>query len=118
MSRIIIDDIEDHVDLTSALAAVTAVFCEPAAFDVDTHSFSKTPNQAQPTPDDPPSLEVNPEAPGPQPFVPCPERGTHLRLTDCWMCWSDVHSGSVAEHDVLDISWDAELLRLLEREAG
>ncbi len=22
-------------------------------------------------------------------YVPCPRRGTHLRLVDCWMCWCD-----------------------------
>ena len=24
-------------------------------------------------------------------YVPCPRRGTHLRLVDCWMCWCDEH---------------------------
>lgn len=24
-------------------------------------------------------------------YVPCPRRGTHLRLVDCWTCWCDEH---------------------------
>ncbi len=24
-------------------------------------------------------------------YVPCPRRGSHLRLVDCWMCWCDEH---------------------------
>ena len=32
---------------------------------------------------------------GPVPYVPCPARGTHAKLTDCWMCWSDVHRAAI-----------------------
>ena len=38
---------------------------------------------------------------GPVSYVPCPGRGTHARLTDCWMCWCDVHRGAIAAHDAL-----------------
>lgn len=34
-------------------------------------------------------------------YVACPERGTHRRLAECWMCWSDVQLGHVALADVL-----------------
>jgi hypothetical protein len=33
---------------------------------------------------------------GPVPYVRCPRAGTHLRLTECWMCWSDVHRGAMS----------------------
>ena len=38
---------------------------------------------------------------GPVPYVPCPGRGMHARLTDCWMCWSDVHRGAATHAEVL-----------------
>ena len=34
-------------------------------------------------------------------YVPCGQRGTHERLVDCWMCWSDVHRGAIDEADAL-----------------
>jgi hypothetical protein len=36
-------------------------------------------------------------ASGPVAYVPCPSRGTHGALTDCWMCWSDVMRGVIEE---------------------
>lgn len=38
---------------------------------------------------------------GPVAYVPCRGRGTHLRLIECWMCWSDVHRGVLDAHDAL-----------------
>ena len=38
---------------------------------------------------------------GPVPYVRCSKAGTHHKLTDCWMCWSDVQRGSLTELDVL-----------------
>jgi hypothetical protein len=35
------------------------------------------------------------------PLIPCPRRGTHTRLTDCWLCWSDVMRGAILEPEVL-----------------
>lgn len=32
---------------------------------------------------------------GPVPYVPCPRQGLHRSLTECWMCWSDVHRGAI-----------------------
>ena len=32
---------------------------------------------------------------GPVPYVPCPAQGTHAQLTECWMCWSDVHRAAI-----------------------
>ena len=38
---------------------------------------------------------------GPVRYVPCPRRGTHARLTECWMCWCDVHRGAATRAEVL-----------------
>ena len=38
---------------------------------------------------------------GPVPYTICPQVGTHQQLTDCWMCWSDVHRGALDINDVL-----------------
>jgi len=38
---------------------------------------------------------------GPVPYLPCPRQGTHQVLTECWMCWSDVHRGTLPLHDAL-----------------
>ena len=32
---------------------------------------------------------------GPVPYTACPRAGSHDRLTDCWMCWSDVQRGAI-----------------------
>jgi len=38
---------------------------------------------------------------GPFCYVPCPRRGTHLKLIECWACWCDVMRGAVAAELVL-----------------
>ena len=38
---------------------------------------------------------------GPKRYVSCPQRGTHFRLTDCWMCWCDVAYGDASAQEVL-----------------
>lgn len=38
---------------------------------------------------------------GPVAYVPCHAQGTHPRLTECWMCWSDVHRSVLDAHDAL-----------------
>jgi len=35
------------------------------------------------------------------PFIPCPQRGTHSRLTDCWMCFTDVDADRIALRDAV-----------------
>lgn len=32
---------------------------------------------------------------GAVPYIPCPNQGRHESLTECWMCWSDVHRGAI-----------------------
>jgi len=34
-------------------------------------------------------------AQGPVFYLPCPRQGEHETLTECWMCWSDVHRNAV-----------------------
>ena len=38
---------------------------------------------------------------GPVRYVSCAARGTHVRLTECWMCWSDVMRGVIDEADAV-----------------
>jgi len=103
MVRIIIDDVEDVVDLLNALAAVQSAFTDPDAYSDEVRTFSKTPTG-----------EPVAEIAGPAPYVPCRYRGTHLRLTDCWMCWCDVHRGACLATDVLHPdAWDIALAELL-----
>jgi hypothetical protein len=33
---------------------------------------------------------------GPARYLPCTMQGMHVKLTDCWMCWSDVHRGAIS----------------------
>lgn len=35
-------------------------------------------------------------------FLPCPQRGTHHRLAECWMCFCDFAWGYANAQDVLD----------------
>lgn len=59
---------------------------------------------------DPASVHV---AVGPARFVACGARGTHARVSDCWVCWSDVHLGECDLVDVLHPD-HVDLLTLLE----
>ena len=36
-----------------------------------------------------------PRSTGPVPYAPCARQGEHEVLTECWMCWSDVHRGAI-----------------------
>lgn len=100
--QIIINDIEDVSDMLAALSAVTATLCDPSAWYVEQHVFTKQRR------DHPPSQQADRTGPdmqlvaiqvddamGSRRLMPCPRRGTHRRLTDCWMCWSDVHRAAV-----------------------
>ncbi|MET0953465.1 MAG: hypothetical protein ABWX57_09265 [Aeromicrobium sp.] len=119
MTRIIIDDVDNVEDLLNALATVQAAFAAGRAeYDSRQEYFSQTPENAAdrvgPLP--PRRGEVRrilPDLPGPTPFVPCPRRGEHLRLTDCWLCWSDVQRRDCAAVDVLSSqAWDLALVAL------
>lgn len=36
-------------------------------------------------------------------YAPCPRQGTHLRLTDCWMCWCDEHRDAPQPADLAQV---------------
>lgn len=109
MTRIIIDDVADIQDLYDALATVTRAFEDPQRFCQEEQRFYKR----LPDGSAPQDLAAEPDAPI-KPYLPCPQRGTHLRLTDCWACWCDVHRGACLEVDVLaPEAWDLAAKDLL-----
>jgi len=106
MTRIIIDDVENFEDLTNAIAVVLRVFTNAEAYAEDEQYFSKH-RPAEPAQ---PIAEIA----APVPYIPCPKRGTHLRLTDCWACWCDVRRGAGLEVDVLAAdAWDLAVEELV-----
>ena len=42
-----------------------------------------------------------PRSTGPVAYLACYLRGSHGRLADCWMCWSDVQRGAIDEPEAL-----------------
>ena len=103
MTRVIIEGLSGRTALINAISAALAVLNQQGAFEQDEHVFA---------PSDPPVATDAADAEGdsaehrqapsaPVPYVPCPHRGTHERLTDCWMCWSDVMRGAALEPEVL-----------------
>ncbi|TIC84382.1 hypothetical protein [Nocardioides sp. GY 10127] len=120
MTRIVIDDVDDLSDLLMALASVQSAFAEGRArFGAHEETFSKSatagaPRAAERYEDEdaellPPLVE----------YVPCPRRGTHLRLTECWMCWCDVQQGLCDALDALSpVAWPAASLSGPFGEAG
>ena len=44
---------------------------------------------------------------GAVPYIPCSNRGRHELLTECWMCWSDVHRGAITVEQALQGSTNA-----------
>ena len=122
MTRIIIDDVETVQDLYDALAAVTKAFADPERFDSEEEYFSKPPVAGCECEDCLRKRGARREAPvaeiaAPTPYLPCPRRGTHLRLTDCWACWCDVHRGACLEVDVLaPEAWDLAIGELVAGE--
>jgi hypothetical protein len=117
MTRIVIDDVTSIQDLIRALAVVHSVFADdPTKFDSAEECFSKSHPDActcDTCLDDAGTREV-PEIAAPMPYIPCPNRGTHLRLTDCWACWCDVHRGACLEVDVLaSEAWDIAYAALM-----
>lgn len=119
--RIVIDHLRHPSDLLAALSVVLETMNLPGAFDIEEHVFrrhgaagpSPVDTAATGCPDEPfdpdPAVGMTPHT-GPTPYVPCPHRGTHTRLTDCWMCWSDVMRGAALEAECLtEVAWRAGL---------
>lgn len=110
MTRIIIDDVTSIQDLTGAVAVVHSVFADdPTKFDSAEQYFSKRHPETCTCDDclEAAGIRKIRAIAATMPYVPCPNRGKHLRLTDCWACWSDVHRGACLETDVLATeAWD------------
>ncbi len=106
MTRIIIDRVENPTDLYNAFAAVADVFTDPAKFESEEEYFSKGPQEGCECEDcqrkrNARNPEPIAEIAAPMPYMPCPNRGTHLTLQECWACWCDVHRGGCLPSDVL-----------------
>lgn len=115
MTRVIIEGLRDRASLINAISAVLDTLNGDDAYTHAEHVFAPhTPDGAEgaessedaDVPEANTAFESDPAAgmkrdSGPRPFIPCPRRGTHERLTDCWMCWSDVMRGAVLEPEVL-----------------
>jgi hypothetical protein len=112
MTRVIIEGLVDRQSLLSAISLVLQTLNHDDAYLKEEHVFvpgghpasdpigeSQEPSHQPPlTPD--PARRMS-RVFGPLPLIPCPRRGTHTRLTDCWLCWSDVMRGAVLEPEVL-----------------
>jgi hypothetical protein len=107
MTRIIIEDVRDAVDLLVALdllfdslrgdmfALDEYALVRNASYDVQLGQLELDLG----IDDVPPADRWIPRLPAP--YVPCPGRRAHTRLTDCWLCWSEVKRGAANEADVL-----------------
>ena len=110
MTRIVIERVRDREDLMEALAVLLDVFNKPGAFEVEEQVFRPLMPRSCDAPGPVPVVDLE-QAPWNQPtplaLTPCPDRGTHRRLTDCWRCWSDVMRGAALEPEVLaSDAWD------------
>jgi len=117
MTRVIIEGLRDRASLINAISVVLDTLNSDDAYTHAEHVFvPQAPDgaeEAEPTedsevPEANPTLQPDPAAgmtrdSGPTPFIPCPRRGTHELLTDCWMCWSDVMRGAALEPEVLNL---------------
>lgn len=122
MTRIIIDDVDTIQDLYNALAAVTEAFSDPDTFDSEEQYFAKSSGPhvvGSVGRADQETLDIEPPRlvdgrPSRVKYVPCPRRGTHHRLSECWACWCDVQLGACLESDVLaPEAWDVALEELV-----
>jgi hypothetical protein len=97
VTRIIIEGLQDRASLLSALSVVLDVFNHEDSYRQTEHVF--VPDESPEPQPWPTSTPV--ERPTLMPFTPCPERGRHQRLVECWMCWCDVMRGAALEPEVL-----------------
>lgn len=109
MTRIIIEGLHDRASLLAALSVVMETFNHDQSYLEDEHVFLPDRPTGQPGTNE---VEPSAETPPPKPLIPCPRRGQHQRLTDCWMCWSDVMRGAALEPEVLTAeAWGRDLER-------
>jgi hypothetical protein len=106
MTRVIIEGLVDRRSLLSAISAVLEVLNHDDAYLEEEQVFIPG-GGAVPDPmgvsggqsTRPIPLPDQPQAIGP--LIPCPRRGIHTRLADCWMCWCDVMRGVALEPEVV-----------------
>ena len=132
MTRIIIEDLRNRSSLLAALNVVLEVMNTDGAFEQEEHVFAPTEQETSP---DTAADEVTRSRgepyvsdlttapwnqPRPLPYVPCPARGEHQSLTDCWRCWSDVVRGASLEPEVIDgpTWWGSSSESSLEKPLG
>jgi len=114
MTRVIIDGLRDRVSLINAISVVLDALNDDEAYTHEEHVFVPHTDEAtevaqvgdagttgEDVPLQPDPADGMRRVAGPTPFIPCPRRGTHELLTDCWMCWSDVMRGAALEPEVL-----------------
>jgi hypothetical protein len=110
VTRIVIENVSTRTELVEVLTVVLEVMDAEGAFEEPQQVFSP---QGSTEPD------LAPPDPGPEtvrlvdlarapwnrpralPYAACPDRGVHERLTDCWLCWSDVMRGVLLEPEAL-----------------
>ena len=108
MTRIIIEGLHDRASLLAALSAVMEAFNRDESYLEDEHVFIPD----RPTAQTETVADASSATPPPKPLVPCPRRGHHQTLKDCWMCWSDVMRGAALEPQVLTAeAWARDLER-------
>jgi hypothetical protein len=110
VTRIVIDDVQTRTALIGVLYVVLRVMDADGAFEVPQQVFSaralEEPEPALPDPG-PEGVRIVDVArapwnqPRPVPYSPCPDRGLHEQLTDCWLCWSDVMRGVLLEPEAV-----------------
>jgi hypothetical protein len=112
MTRVIIEGLVDRQSLINAISVVLQALNRDDAYVKEEYVFvpgghpvtdpiGESQGQSHRPPLLPDPAEGSSPVFGPLPLIPCPNRGTHARLTDCWMCWCDVMRGAVLEPEVL-----------------
>jgi hypothetical protein len=111
MTRVIIEGLVDRQSLVNAISVVLQALNHDEAYLEEEHVFipggdpdSDPIGGSRGRSGQPASLPSRAEntwqAFGP-PMIACPRRGTHTRVTDCWMCWCDVMRGVALEPEVV-----------------
>ena len=110
MTRIVIENVSTRTELVELLTVVLEVMDAEGAFERPQQVFSpRAPTEPEIAVPDPGPERVRMvdlarapwNQPRPLPYTACPARGVHERLTDCWLCWSDVMRGVLLEPEAL-----------------
>lgn len=111
MTRIILENVKCTADLMRLLHEAVRAFNENDLYSTIEQIF---PRPEIPIPDAGVRVRELGDRPRQVPLVPCPSRGEHRMLKECWMCWGDVMRGVATEADVLHPDrWDEGLQEVL-----